>query len=263
MITKIEQLPFVKKIQQMIFFAGSISRLSLKTFYGCISRPFYFHRMTEQILALGFGSLSLAIVIGLVMGSVMTLQFGYGLQKFGGTLYVPAIVSLSLLREMAPIFISLLVAGRVGSGIAAEIGSMNVTQQVDALRALGTDPIRVLVVPRLMALLISLPLLCTVTDIFGLIGGLFVATSEFEMTANFYFVKIISTIKMRDFWSGLIKTLFFATIIVMVACYRGLNTVDGTRGVGKSTTWVVVTSSIWILITNFIISKFLLTFWTL
>src|SRR5690606_17069597 len=110
------------------------------------SRPFYFGRLLEQLLHLGGGSLPITIVIGFVTGLVMSLQFGYGLEKFGGTLYVPAIVSLSLMRELAPIFTSLLIAGRIGSGISAEIGAMNVTSQIDAIRALGTSPIRVLVV---------------------------------------------------------------------------------------------------------------------
>lgn len=225
------------------------------------SRPFYFNRMTEQILVLGVGSLSITAWIGLVMGLVMTLQFGYGFAKFGGTLYIPALVSMSLTREMAPIFTSLLVAGRIGSGMVAEIGSMNVTNQIDAIRALGTSPVRVLVVPRLLAAVISLPLLTVLADFLGIIGGLFICQIEFDMTAGFYFNKVLDSIKFADVYTGLLKTVFFAVIITIVACYKGFRTKDGTRGVGNSTTWVVVTSSIMILIADFFLGKlFLLVF---
>lgn len=252
----------VLNFKKKIFTIGQISLLSFKSIKCLFSRPFYLNKTIEQIIALGVGSISLSVVIGFVMGSVMTLQFGYGLAKFGGTLYVPAIVSLSLFREMAPIFTSLLVAGRVASGIAAEIGSMNVTQQVDALRALGTDPIRVLVVPRLLALIIALPLLTTLTDIIGLVGSALICVTEFEMNTGLYLNKVMSSIKYRDFFSGLLKTQFFAFIIVVVSCYKGLNTSDGTRGVGVSTTWSVVNCSIWLMITNFILAKIFLTLWS-
>ena len=152
-----------QKIRSNMILMGEITEL-FGQFIRCLyTRPFYLGRIYEQIVQLGIGSLSITIVIGIVTGMVMTLQFGYGLAKFGGTLYVPAIVSLSLLRELAPIFTSLLIAGRIGSGISAEIGAMNVTQQIDAIRALGTSPIRVLVVPRILAAVISLPLLATLS----------------------------------------------------------------------------------------------------
>ena len=149
---------------------GEIIILFKDTVRCLFSRPFYLGRLWEQIVHLGIESLSITIVIGVVTGLVMTLQFGYGLEKFGGTLYVPAIVSLSIMRELAPIFTSLLIAGRIGSGISAEIGAMNVTQQIDAIRALGTNPIRVLVVPRLLASMISLPLLATLSAFMGILG---------------------------------------------------------------------------------------------
>ncbi|MEI8346691.1 MAG: ABC transporter permease, partial [Pseudomonadota bacterium] len=179
----------------------------------------------------------------------------HGLMKFGGTLYVPKIVALSITREMAPIFTSLLVAGRIGSGIAAEIGSMAVTQQIDALRALGTSPVRVLVVPRVLAALISLPLLSTLSTLLGILGGLIVCVSDFGIPPETYFAKVIETIKIRDFAAGFLKASFFAIIITIVACYRALKTRDGTKGVGASTTWVVVTSSILILVSDFFLSK--------
>ncbi len=241
-------------VGMMVYFFANILKCTF-------SRPFYFMRLVDQIRALGLGSISITIVIGLTMGLVMTLNFGYGLAKFGGVLYVPAVVSLSLAREMAPIFTSLLVAGRIGSGMAAEISSMNVTQQVDAIRALGTNPIRVLVVPRFWSAVISLPLLTSLSCFLGILGGMVVCQNEFGMPPGFYINKVLDTVKIHDFLSGMVKSGIFGAIIAIVGCWRGLATIGGTRGVGESTTWVVVTSSIAILITDFFISKVFLLIW--
>lgn len=248
-------------MKQKILFLGEIYYLAKETFWCSITRPFYFHKITSQIKFLGIDSILLTSVIGFIMGLVMTLQFGHGLAKFGGTLYVPAIVNLSLLREMSPIFVSLLVAGRIGSGMAAEIGAMNVTQQVDALRALGTSPVRQLIVPRLFATMISLPLLTSLANFLGIFGGFIVMYLEFDMSLGFYLNKLLTTLKLYDFMSGVTKTFFFAIIIVLISCYRGLKTKEGTKGVGESATWVVVTSSIWILVTDFFMSKLFIIFW--
>lgn len=255
---------FVKlgeRARQYFIFVGELHSLFIETIKCSFSRPFYFSRLMEQINHIGFGSTSITVVIGLTMGLVMTLNFGYGLAKFGGTLYVPAVVSLSLAREMAPLFTSLLVAGRVGSGIAAEIGAMNVTQQVDAIRALGTSPVRVLVVPRFWSLVISLPLLSALSFAVGIFGGMLVCRMEFDIVPGFYFYKVFSTVKFHDYASGLVKSAIFAGIITIIACYKGLKTKDGTKGVGVTTTWVVVTASILILITDFFISKIFLVIW--
>ena len=237
---------------------GEVVVLS-KDFFCCLfSPPFYWGRLFEQMIHLGIGSLSITVVIGVVTGLVMTLQFGYGLAKFGGTLYVPAIVSLSLMRELAPIFTSLLIAGRIGSGISAEIAAMNVTQQIDAIRALGTNPIRVLVVPRVLATVVSLPLLATLSAFMGILGGLTIASSEFAMPAGFYINKVLSTIQFSDVFGSMLKCGFFGFVIAICACYRGFQTTEGTKGVGAATTWVVVTASIIILISDFFLSKILI-----
>jgi len=251
----------IERIREFFIFVGEIFSLFFQTINCTFSGKFYFDRLMEQIYHLGFGSTSITVVIGLTMGLVMTLNFGYGLTKFGGTLYVPAVISLSLAREMAPLFTSLLVAGRVGSGIAAEIGAMNVTQQVDAIRALGTSPVRVLVVPRFWALVLSLPLLSALSFAVGIIGGMIVCKTEFDIIPGFYFSKVFSTVKIHDYLSGIVKSAVFAGIITIFACYKGLSTKDGTKGVGASTTWVVVTASILILVTDFFISKIFLVIW--
>jgi len=251
----------IERAKEFFIFVGEIFALFFNTIKYTFSGPFYVSRLMEQITLLGFGSTSITVVIGLTMGLVMTLNFGYGLSKFGGTLYVPAVVSLSLAREMAPLFTSLLVAGRVGSGIAAEIGAMNVTQQVDAIRALGTSPIRVLVVPRFWALIISLPLLSALSFAVGILGGMIVCKTEFDILPGFYLFKVFSTVKFHDYMSGIVKSVVFAGIITIFACYKGLSTRDGTKGVGVTTTWVVVTASILILVTDFFISKLFLVIW--
>ncbi len=248
----------IKKFKDDMTMLGEIMVLTKNTFVCTFSRPFYWGRLFEQMVQLGIGSLSITIVIGVVTGLVMTLQFGYGLEKFGGTLYVPAIVSLSLMRELAPIFTSLLIAGRIGSGISAEIGAMNVTQQIDAIRALGTNPLRVLVVPRVLATVFTLPLLATLSAFMGIIGGLSIAYIEFNMSAGFYINKVLSTIKFTDVFGSMFKCAFFGLVIAILACYRGFQTNEGTRGVGAATTWVVVRTSIVILISDFFLSKLLI-----
>jgi phospholipid/cholesterol/gamma-HCH transport system permease protein len=253
--------PMVKRARDQIYSVGEIFFLFKMILLLSFTRPFYFKRLTEQIVNLGLGSISITIVIGLTMGAVMTLNFGYGLAKFGGTLYVPAVVSVSLVREMAPIFTSLLVAGRIGSGMAAEIGSMNVTSQIDALRALGTSPIKVLVIPRFWASIISLPLLTTISGILGIIGGLLICQTDFDIPTGFYMNKVLTSVKIHDFISGLVKSMIFGGIISVIGCYKGLTTRNGTKGVGESTTWVVVTSSILILLSDFVISKIFLVIW--
>lgn len=239
---------------------GRFSALFGSTLKACVTRPFYFHRTIEQIVHLGLGSLLISAVIGFVIGLVMTLQFGYGLNAFGGTLYVPSIVAVSLMRELAPILTSLLIAGRIGSGIAAELGSMNVTQQIDAIRALGTSPIRVLVVPRFLAALVTLPLLTVFSAFMGLLGGMIISSSEFGISPGFYVSKVVEFLHISDVLSAMIKAAVFSMIITITATHHGLGEIKGTKGVGSSTTTVVVSSSISILVSDFFLSKILLTY---
>jgi phospholipid/cholesterol/gamma-HCH transport system permease protein len=186
----------------------------------------------------------------------MALQFGYGLAKFGGKLYVPKIVALAIAREMGPVFTSLLVAGRIGSGIASEVASMNVTQQIDAMRALGTSPVKRVVIPRLLAAMIALPILTLFADFIGLFGAMLVAKSELGISTEFFLSKSVETLRMTDLLTGMIKTMVFAYFIAVSACWKALNTTGGTQGVGVSTTWVVVASSIFIMVADFFLTKF-------
>lgn len=236
--------------------AGGLGILIRHIFAELFRRPHYFGLTVQQIHQIGVQSLLLVGVTGLATGSVMALQFGFGLQRFGGTLYVPKIVALSILREMGPVFTSLLVAGRIGSGIASEVASMKVTQQIDAIRALGTSPIKRIVIPRLLACMIAFPLLTVFANFIGLIGAMAVCYKELGISPDFFYAKCIETLRFSDLTTGMAKTVVFAFFLAVCACWKGLNTEGGTRGVGESTTWVVVATSIFIMISDFFLTKF-------
>ncbi len=240
----------------LIRFAGGFGILSYKIFKELFTTKFYFRLTMEQLYKIGIQSFVLVLVTGLATGSVMALQFGFGLQKFGGTLYVPKISALTILREMGPVFTSLLVAGRIGSGIAAEVASMKVTQQIDAIRALGTSPIARIVIPRVVATLIALPLLTCFANYIGLYGALMVADAELNIHPEYFVTKVLDTLIIEDLLTGLAKTVVFAYFISVTACWKGLETTGGTQGVGNSTTWVVVASSIFIMVSDFFLTKF-------
>ena len=189
---------------------------------------------------------------------VLAIQTAYGLQRFGAKNYVGNIVSLSLVRELGPVLTSLMLCGRVGAGIAAEISSMVVTEQVDAMRALGANPIRKLVTPKVIAALIVLPLLTVLADLIGVYGGLLVAVLDLNITQHTYYRSIIYTIKIKDIFDGLIKAGCFGFFLVTIACFKGLHTRGGTEGVGITTTEAVVVSSMVVFISDFFITKILI-----
>jgi phospholipid/cholesterol/gamma-HCH transport system permease protein len=185
----------------------------------------------------------------------MALQFGAGLEKYGGKMYVPKLVAVIILREMGPVFTSLMLAARVGAGITSEIGSMVVTQQIDAIRALGTSPIKKIVIPRVLATVLVLPILVAFANLMGNLGGLFIGTSQLHLDPSFYFLKVVSSSSLSDYFSGFGKTFFFAFIISLTACYFGLNIKRGTKEVGIATTKSVVVASILILVSDFFLTK--------
>jgi phospholipid/cholesterol/gamma-HCH transport system permease protein len=237
-------------------FAGGFAQLSVQAFKELFIPPFPLKLLMEQLATIGADSFVLVLITGLATGSVMALQFGYGLARFGGTLYVPKITALTILREMGPVFTSLLVAGRIGSGMASEIASMKVTQQIDAIRALGTSPVQRIVIPRLLACVIALPLLTMMADYVSLIGAMLISRSELNISFQFFTAKVLETLTLADLFTGMAKTVVFAFFIAITACYRGLNTEGGTQGVGTTTTWVVVVSSIFIMVSDFFMTKF-------
>lgn len=245
---------FVLAVTDMLKHIGGVGYLTVRIFQSLRTGPYYPRLILEQVNAVGVNSVLLLFVTGLATGSVMALQFGYGLEKFGGKLYVPKIVALSIMREMGPVFSGLMVAARVGAGMAAEIGSMKVTQQIDAIRALGTSPIKKIVIPRMMSLLIALPFLTIFVDIVAILSAMLVSLTM-GLGPYFFLEKAVATIQLSDFITGYIKSIVFAYLIVIIACYRGLNTGGGTRGVGDTTTMVVVLASISVMISDFFLSK--------
>lgn len=250
---------FSQFILDILQFVGGVGLLC-KDFLRELKGRFYFKLLIEQIYQIGVRSVPLILITAGSVGMVMALQFGLGLEKFGGKLYVPKLVAVSILREMGPILTSLLFAARVGAGIASEIGSMVVTQQIDAIRALGTSPIKKIVIPRVLACLITLPILVAAGNLIGNIGGLWVGANELGLDPNFYYLKVITTVTILDYISGFGKSFFFALFIAFPSCYFGLNVKNGTKEVGIATTRAVVVSSILILVGDFFLSK---VFWIL
>ena len=248
---------FESFIEFLEFLGGSV-KLITTSIRRLVTRPFYFSLLVEQCFSLGVKSLSIIFITAISTGMVMSLQFGFGLERFGGKLYVPRVVGLSIMRELGPVLTCLMLAGRVGSGIAAEIGSMSVTQQIDAIRALGTDPIKRIVIPRILAMLLMVPLLTVVADLVGVFGGMFISNFELNIDPYFYYHESLVVLRTTDFLVGVGKTVFFGFIIAVTSCYYGLKTSGGTQGVGHSTTRAVVTSSILIVIFDFILTK---VFW--
>ena len=231
------------------------------------ARPFYWKDTLTQMDRIGFGSLPIVLLTGLFTGMVLALQSSVELAKFGADVYVGNLVGASMIRELGPVLASLMVASRIGSAIAAEIGSMRVTEQLDALQSFGTDPIKKLVTPRIIAGLLCLPLLTIVADLVGILGGMIVAVFDIGVPADTYMRSIWSTIAQsgfvfgffpRDFVSGLFKPFVFGGIITLTGCYYGMNTTGGTEGVGVSTTRSVVTASVLILATDYFITQALL-----
>lgn len=239
---------------------GGATLMTKQVFSEMFRRPLYVKLVLEQIYQIGVMSLPLVMVTAGSTGMVMALQFGLGLEKFGGKLYVPKIVSISILREMGPVFTCLMLAARCAAGIASEIGSMTVTQQIDAIRALGTSPIKKIVIPRVLGCVIGIPILAMAANFVGILGALVVCTNDLGLDPVFFVQKVLTTLWLPDFVSGFMKTPVFAMMIAVSACYFGLNVKGGTKGVGNATTMAVVTASISILVGDYVLTKF---FWVI
>lgn len=214
--------------------------------------------LSNQTIRIGTLSLPIVILTGLFTGMVLALQTAYGLTQFGAKNYVGNIVGISLTRELGPVLTALMVCGRVGAGIAAEIGSMAVTEQIDAIRALGASPIRKLVTPRVVAAFFVLPCLTIFADLVGVYGGAIIAIYELDLSAHLYFNSMMKIVVMSDVIDGLVKSAVFGILIVSIACSHGMRATGGTAGVGRVTTAAVVTGSIAILISDFFMTKFLI-----
>jgi phospholipid/cholesterol/gamma-HCH transport system permease protein len=232
--------------------------LSVRSISNLFSPPYYASDVLDQMDIIGVGSLPIVLLTGFFIGAVMVLQTAAQFERFGQTALTADVVSLALVRELGPSITGLLVAGRNSSGMASELGSMLVTEQVDAMRAMGTDPIRKLVTPRMVATVLMLPLLTAMADFLGLIGGYIVSYFTLRLGAVSFWTRAVDALEFSDLMQGLSKPLVFGFILSTVGCYQGLNVKGGTQGVGRATTQAVVISSVFILVSNFFLTKLML-----
>jgi phospholipid/cholesterol/gamma-HCH transport system permease protein len=239
---------------------GAITLLTRDTVRWGFRRPPGWTLVVEQLEQIGWRSLSIVNLTALFTGMVLALQLGSYLARFGAKMFVSRIVGVSLIRELGPVLTALMIGGRVGAGITAELGSMAVTDQIDAIRALGASPVRNLVVPRLVAILLMLPVLTIIGDLVGVLGGLVLSVSELNLSADFYLNSLLQILLLDDVFHGVGKSFFFAYFIGIIACYNGLTVTGGADGVGRATTRTVVAASITVLVSDFFLTKlFLLT----
>lgn len=239
---------------------GDVAILSGQTARAMFRRPFETKSLLEQMEILGVRSMGIVTVTSVFIGMVMTIQFAFGLRRFGGLEYIPRVIVLSFLRELAPTLTAVIVGGRIGSGMAAEVGAMNVTEQVDAIRALGADPAKKLVLPRVAAAVIIMPLLSVYALVLGTLGAIFVCYFTYDIAPGLFLRSSLEVVQISDFFNGLAKTPIFGYLIAIIGCHFGLHTQGGTAGVGLSTTRTVVAVSIAILISDLLLTKLFILF---
>jgi phospholipid/cholesterol/gamma-HCH transport system permease protein len=259
--------PFVAFVGQtaieVVQYTGRISVFFFTAFYRMFTFPLRFSRVMQQINFIGMKSLSVICLTGLFTGLVLGLQGYYTLAKFGSEGVLGAAVALSLIRELGPVLTALMVTGRAGSSMAAEIGIMGITEQIDALETMNIDPIKYLVVPRMTASIICFPLLTSIFNVVGVIGGYLTGVVMMGINAGTYQVRMVLAVDMSDIMGGYVKSLVFALIVSTICCFQGYNAgrrkdVFGARGVSIATTSAVVLSSVFVLVSDYIITSFLL-----
>lgn len=253
--------PLVVQIEERLRTVGEITAMVMGAVRELFRRPFEGKEIIRQIESLGVASTGIVVVTSVFIGMVMATQFAFGLQKFGGMEYTGRVVALSFARELAPTLTAVIVGGRIGAGMTAELGSMAVTEQIDAIRALGADPIKKLVTPRLVASILVMPILGSFALFLGFSGAMFITDLQFGIPYRFFLNSALNTLKMMDYMAGLVKTPFFGAIIAIVGCYYGMTTRGGTAGVGNATTKTVVVTSISILIMDFFLTKAVIVLW--
>ena len=239
------------EIQDYMSLLGQVGR-------SLVTRPFYFRDFVEQLDAIGIGSLTVVLLTGTFTGMVLALQSGMTLDQFGARSMVGRLVSASMVKELGPVLTALMVTGRVGSGIAAELGSMAVTDQLAALRSLGTDPVRKLVTPRVVAGTLMVPVLTVISDAVGILGGGIISSTQLQVANSIYWNNVTASLFMDDIWMGLIKPFVLGFLIVTIGCHVGLRARGGTQGVGRATTQAVVAGSVAVLAVDFVLTKLLI-----
>ncbi len=253
-------VPLGARITALIDQLGEVALMSGRTLRALTKRPYEIRALFYQMEALGVQSTAIVATTSIFIGMVMTIQFAFGLQRFGGVEYIPRVIVLSFLRELGPTLTAIIVGGRIGSGMAAEVGAMNVTEQVDAVRALGADPHKKLVLPRVAAAILVMPVLALFSIFLGVCGAMLICQLQYGIPAQFFIRSSLQVVQMSDLFSGLGKTPVFGYIIAIVGCHFGMRTTGGTEGVGRSTTRTVVVVSIAILIADFLLTKIFVAF---
>jgi phospholipid/cholesterol/gamma-HCH transport system permease protein len=241
----------LQEVQEYVRMIGLAAR-------ALVTRPFYYRDFIQQLSYVGIGSLTVVLLTGMFTGMVLALQSGLTLDQFGARSMVGRLVSASIVKELGPVLTGLMVAGRVGSGIAAEIGSMMVTDQIAALRALGTDPIRKLVLPRILAGVLMMPVLTIVASALGMVGAWIVTVGVLRVASSVYWNSIVQGLYIQDVWMGLIKPVFLGFAIGSIGCHVGMRTTGGTQGVGRATTNAVVASSVAVIAVNYFVTQLLI-----
>ena len=236
-----------KNFMDFVRYAGGSSILLGQTLFWIAVPPLRKRHITEQMNFIGVNSLPITFLISLFTGMVLALQSAYQMQKMSAEMYIASLVALSMTRELGPVLTALIVAGRVGASITAELGTMKVTEQIDALETLATNPVKYLVIPRFLALIIMLPLLTIYSDMIGIMGGYVVGTLKLNISHAMYMKMTYDPLKFKDIFTGIVKSFFFGIIICTVACYEGMKAEGGAEGVGRATTSSVVMSFILII----------------
>ena len=236
-----------RRFMEFVRYAGGTSILLGETLFWIPIPPMRRRQIIEQMSKIGVDSLPIVSLISLFTGMVLALQSAYQMQKFSAEMYIAALVAVSMTRELGPVLTALIVAGRIGASITAEVGTMKVTEQIDALETLATNPIKYLVVPRFLALVIMIPLLTLYADAIGGLGGYLIGVYKLDISHAMYMKVSWKALKYKDIYTGLIKSTFFAVIICIIACFEGMRAEGGAEGVGKATTSSVVRSFILII----------------
>jgi phospholipid/cholesterol/gamma-HCH transport system permease protein len=234
---------------------GGLGLLTGRAFLAMIAPPYEVGLWVRQMEQIGVRSLGVAGITTIFTGMVLALQTALSLPSLGVKYYIGSVVAKSLVRELGPVLTALIVGGRIGSGMTAEIGTMKVTEQIDALRSMASDPVKKLVAPKLVATLVMLPALTVIGDALGILGGLIVATGTLNLTAGLYLNDVFGSLTLGDIFSGVCKSFFFAYFIAIIGCYNGLSTTGGADGVGRATTNTVVLAAILVLVSDFFLTK--------
>ena len=256
-------MQFINKLGQVVLSflksAGELGLFAFETIYHCFTPPYYGKAFLKQFIEIGFYSLPVVALTTLFAGMVIALQTYTGFSQFSAEGAVAMVVLVAVTRELAPVMAGLMVAGRIGAAMAAEIGTMRVTEQIDALTTLSTNPFKYLIVPRVVAGVLMLPILVLIGDVIGICGGYMIGVSKLDFNASTYLMSTWEYLKPMDIVSGLTKAGVFGFIITLLGCYNGFHSNGGAQGVGQATTNAVVSSSILILIFNYILTELFFT----